>query len=175
MTANFGALTKEKRFPMTRFLSKQVFMRGAKLFVLTLVVAAYAASASATSITYVFTGSADGTLMQGEFGTPFTGALMTVTATGNTDDVTFSSGTYTDSIVTTTITIQGIGTMTVTPGTGSHDYVFDNQTDQKIGYGVTGILNCCDIIQLVNPAYASYNLQSSIGPLSSPADLSTAD
>jgi hypothetical protein len=127
-------------------------------------------SVSGTPITYVFTGTASGTV--GDFS--FSGALLTVTSTGNTNGVTFDSvnGTYRDSKLSTTITIAGIGTMTVTPGS---DYVFDNQPSSKIGYGVTGITNCCDIIQFVNAAYEGYDLKSSIGPFPSTSDLSTGD
>jgi hypothetical protein len=143
------------------------------LFVLALLVAAYAGSASATPITYVFAGTASGTVGESSF----SGALLTVTATGDTNDVTFDSvnGTYKDSKLSTTITISGIGTMTVTPGEGNSDYVFDNQPSSKIGYGVTGITNCCDIIQFVNTAYQTYALKTAIGPLPFDQDLSIAD
>ncbi len=144
-----------------------------QLFVLALLVAAYAGSASATPITYVFTGTASGTVSESSF----SGALLTVTATGDTNDVTFDSvnGIYKDSKLSTTITIAGIGTMTVTPGAGNSDYVFDNQPSSKIGYGVTGITNCCDIIQFVNTAYQTYALKTAIGPLPFDQDLSIAD
>ena len=125
------------------------------------------------AMSYVFTGTASGTL--GE--TPFTDATLTVTAIGNTDNVTYESqtGTYRNQTLSTTISIDGIGTMAVTPGAGQHDYVFDNQPDQKIGYGVTGIQNCCDIIQFVNEAYATYDLNSEIGAFEPTTDLSTGD
>jgi hypothetical protein len=150
-----------------------------QLFVLALLVAAFAGSASAVPITYVFTGTATGTLGGIEGGTSFQGALLTVTATGDTNNVTFDSetGTYNNNTLSTTITIAGVGTMTVTPGEGNYDYVFDNQGSQKIGYGVTGLQQgfCCDIIQFVNTAYQTYGLTTSIGPLPFDSDLSIGD
>ena len=140
-----------------------------------LLVAVYAGSASATPIYYVFTGTASGTLGESSF----SNKLLTVIATGNTDDVTVASGTYSDNKLSTTITIADIGTMTVTPGAGNYDYVFDNPTLEpygpRIGYGVTGIQNPSDIIQFTNAAYQTYDLKSSIGPLTSGMDLSIAD
>jgi hypothetical protein len=147
---------------------------------LALLVAAYAGSASATPITYVFTGIASGTLFNGEVPTPFSNVSLTVTAIGNTDNVTFDGeGTYRNSTLSTTITIAGIGTVTVMPGGSFHDYVFDNQTpfpnDGRVGYGVEGITNCCDIIQLLNTAYLTYDLKSPIGAFEPSSDLSTSD
>jgi uncharacterized membrane protein len=128
---------------------------------------------SVTPITYVFTGTASGTLN----GSPFSNKLLTVTATGDTNNVTFDSdtSTYRNNTLSTTITIAGIGTMNITPGEGNNDYVFDRQPDNKIGYGVTGITNCCHIIQLVSTAYQTYALKTSIGPLPFQSDLSIGD
>jgi len=67
-----------------------------QLFVLVLLVAAYAGSASAVPITYVFTGTASGTLGVGDGQISFEGASPTVTASGNTDNVIFHGiSTYT--------------------------------------------------------------------------------
>lgn len=164
-----------------------------KIFVLALLVAAYAGSASATPITYVFTGTAAGclgTFVVGDgtqcLGQSFEGATLTVTAVGDTNDVAFVGGIYRDNNVSTTITItggdiEGTITVTVTPSAGNYDYVFDNPTPfptpdvARIGYGVTGIQNPSDIIQFANAAYLTYNLTNSIGPISSPEDLSIGD
>lgn len=149
-------------------------------FLVLVVVIARAGAAGAVPITYVFTGTASGTV---NGSTSFSEATLTVTAYGNTDDVTFDSGsqTYRDSNVSTFITISGIGTMTVTPSAGNRDYVFDNQTpfgesgEGRIGYGINGITSCCDIIQFPNAGYLTYDLKSAIGPFASTADLSTGD
>jgi hypothetical protein len=147
-----------------------------------LLVVAYVGPASANPITYVFTGTATGTLGNGDSVLSFAGASLTVTATGDTANVTFASGAYTNNALGTTITItggniEGTVTVTVVPGEGQHDYVFDNQPSLKIGYGVTGLPegSCCDIIQFVNAAYGSYDLKSSIGAFPSTSDLSTGD
>ncbi len=137
-------------------------------FALAIAAAALLASpAVASPISYIFTGTTAGTLG----GQGFSG-LLTLTATGNTADVIFNgSSTYRNDIITTVIDLPGLGPVTVT-GT---DYVFDHQGAQKIGYGVNGIPLCCDIIQFIDPAYATYDLMSAIGPLAYPTNLSLAD
>jgi hypothetical protein len=156
------------------------------LFVLALLVAACAGSAGATPITYVFTGTATGTLGVGDGQISFEGALLTVTATGDTGDVFLSDGgttcpptdpgAYIDNKVSTTIAIAGGGiegtiTATVVPVGSNCEYVFVRQSTQTVGYGVTGITPyCCDIINFTNAGYATYDLKSSIGPISSPSD-----
>jgi hypothetical protein len=125
-----------------------------------------AQSAAATPIDYIFNGTAAGTLG----GQAFSG-LLTLTATGDTGDVTLAGSLYRNATVTTVIDIPGVGPVTVT----GPDYVFDSQSSSKIGYGVSGIPSCCDIIQFIDPAYATYDLQSAIGPLAYPTDLSIVD
>lgn len=124
-----------------------------------------AALVQAAPMDYVFTGTATGTL--GE--TSFTAVSLTVRARGDTNNVPFGGDVSFLSIVDTTIVIDGIGSMTVT----GPDYVFDNRSSAKIGYGVEDRARCCDIIQFVDPAYATYDLTTPIGPIPFAANLST--
>lgn len=132
-----------------------------------LLLAFIAAPVSASPIQYVFTGIATGALGT----TGFVDTLLTVTAIGDTDDVTVDGDVFRNGLVSTTITIDGVGSVDVT----GPDYVFDNQGSGKIGYGVQGIPFCCDIIQLVDLAYETYDLASDIGPIPFPSDLSILD
>lgn len=122
---------------------------------------------NAATINYVFTGTATGAL--GNIG--FINKLVTVTAVGDTGNVSDQGFAIMNPSVTTTIEIAGLAPVTVT----GDDYVFVAQSGNTIGYGVHDIPLCCDIIQLVNAAYASYDLASDIGPLASPENLSVLD
>jgi hypothetical protein len=114
--------------------------------------------------TYTFTGIASGSIGS----EAFSDATLTVTATGDVSTVMFTSPTYFLDIPggLSTFSISGIGSGTFTDET----YVFDN-TDGVAGFGDDGATKCCDIIQtsdsaIGSTAFATYNLQSSIGPLS---------
>jgi hypothetical protein len=113
--------------------------------------------------TYTFTGIASGSIGSASF----SDATLTVTATGDVGTVMFTSPTYFLDIPggSSTFSIGGIGSGTFTDET----YVFDN-TDGVAGFGDEGATSCCDIIQtndsaIGSTAFATYNLQSSIGPL----------
>jgi len=122
-------------------------------------------------ITYTFTGNADGTID----GTNFTDAKLTVTASGDTSDVTFNAPNQTYFLNFSggmaDFTINGIG-----GGTFTDAYVFDNQEFGVAGFGLTS-----DIIQthdssIGSTSFASYNLKSAIGPLGpESSDPSTGD
>lgn len=143
----------------------------------------FTSSARAASITYVFTGTATGTLGACEICTSFTNQTLTITITADTSNVTFDNvATYRNQVLTTTITISGIpGSVTVTPGNGNYDYIYD-LTDLvgggNIGYGLNTLNNgdCpCDIIAILNPAYATYNLEGPIGAVLPAQALATGD
>jgi hypothetical protein len=124
--------------------------------------------------TYTFTGIASGSIGSANF----SDATLTVTATGDVSTVMFTSPTYFLDIPggSSTFSISGIGSGTFSDET----YVFDN-TDGVAGFGDDGATKCCDIIQtydsaIGSTAFATYNLQSSIGPLGPEAsDPSTSD
>ena len=96
--------------------------------------------AGATPITYTFRGTASGTLDA----TSFTNALLTVTATGDTSAVFANCfgnpGIFCFNPSPATITIGGIGSMTVTGPT----YIFDNNNS-----GVAGLAWRPDIGELL--------------------------
>jgi hypothetical protein len=128
--------------------------------------AVLAMPAAAVPISYIFAGTAVGTLD----GQTFSGAL-TVTASGDTADVTPLSGNkFVNGVVSTVIDIVGLGSVSVT----GDDAVFVAQNSTKIGYNVQGLPICCDIIQFQNPEYATYDLVSAIGPIPFGSDLSIA-
>src|SRR5262250_2702673 len=129
--------------------SRQIFT---SIALIALVTIACTSSSSAVPITYVFTGTASGCFAPESC---FEDATLTVTAVGDTNNVTFASGVYNNPTLSTTIAITGFDPVTVIPGEGNHDYVFDNQNpfedtgEGRIGYGITGLPQgtCCDIIQ----------------------------
>lgn len=126
-----------------------------------------ATPAAAAPSSYIVTGTAVGTLG----GTDFAGAL-TVTITGDTDDIVSNvAGTrHTNETIGTVIDIPGLGSFSVT----GDDYLFVRQASDTIGYGVNGLPVCCDIIQFSGPAFDTYDLRTSLGPLAFPTDLSIA-
>ena len=138
------------------------------VFLLALIVTVAANVASASTITYIFTGVVSGVIG----GTDFADTNLTLTAVADTGSVVENpAGQFRVDPVSATIALSGIGTFTVT-GT---DYVFDNQTSNKVGYGVNGLVNCCDIIQVVDSAFGTYDLASAIGPIGNPSNLSVGD
>lgn len=113
-------------------------------------------TASAGSITFTESFMASGTVN----GTPFDGDV-TFTLTSDTNLIIGNcggSGIYCTPNGTATFNIQGIGSGSFT----NQFYVFDNQTVSVAGFSAIGIE---DIVDLSNTAFATYNLQSSIGPL----------
>ncbi len=138
------------------------------VFLLALVVTIAANVASASTITYIFTGVVSGVIG----GTDFADTNLTLTAVADTGSIAENPpGTFRVDPTTATVTLSGIGTFTIT---GS-DYVFDNQGSNKVGYGVNGLVNCCDIIQVVDSAFGTYDLGSAIGPIGNPSNLSVGD
>ena len=127
-----------------------------------------APSARATTITYTFTGVVSGVLGS----TSFASADLTITAVADTSAILQNPlGTFNISPANATISLSGVGSMNVT-GT---DYVFDCQSCNKVGYGVMGIPNCCDLIQVVDPSFGSYDLSTAFGPITNSTDLSVGD
>jgi hypothetical protein len=117
--------------------------------------------------TYIFTGTATGTIG----GAPFTSAAFTISAPGDFSTVSCVAGTCDLNVAGggTSYSIGGIGSGTVTDAT----YFFDNQTSDLKGSpaGLVGFGDVDDDIQMygaligANPVFSTYNLQSAIGPL----------
>jgi hypothetical protein len=116
--------------------------------------------ATAALITYTETAIASGSLG----GTPFTNALVTLTAHADTAQViTTFPGFLAVTNVTEAVAVAGVGTGTFTIST----HTFDNQRVTVAGTGSgTAALTEIDILDVRNPAFGAYDLKSSIGPLS---------
>lgn len=117
--------------------------------------------ARAEPITYTIQATATGTLGQ----TRYTNALITLTFTGNTDDVTSAGTLFQISTGTTTVTVDGIGTATFT------DKMAVNDVQPLSQVGITDLTNSNDVLDVLNPAFATYQLKTSIGPISSETPL----
>ncbi|MGO9260290.1 MAG: PEP-CTERM sorting domain-containing protein [Bryobacteraceae bacterium] len=128
-----------------------------------------APTARASAVTYTFTATGSGTIGT----TNFTDASVTVTAIGDTSTIfeavspPFSPDTFFDP-TQVSVSISGVGTANFT-GSGYIDgygplangYVFDNQTETLAGFGIES-----DNSDTGNPVFATYNLSTSIGPIS---------
>jgi hypothetical protein len=126
--------------------------------------------ASADTIEYTFQGSASGSIGN----TSFTNAAFTITLTANTNNISEFTMSCSPSVCTiydvaatsATITVDGV-TSNITSAIG----VYDNQGVDMLGLaritgpGMSGV--GMDLLDLSNPAFATYNLSSpitAIGP-----------
>jgi hypothetical protein len=116
--------------------------------------------AMASAITYTVSDTASGTLGA----TSFTGALVTVSFSGDTGTVFMSSaGFWENDIGTATVTIAGIGTATFTDAM----FAFDNQAAIAAGIGDNTCVGCrASVLDTFNSVFGSYDLMSAIGPIS---------
>jgi hypothetical protein len=144
-----------------------------------IVLLACAAPAKADPITYKLTGTGSGTIG----GLPFTDALVTVTLTGNTSNVTsvalFPGPNWLVNVGTTTINIPGIGLANVTDATAMYSSVVPFAGAPTFGlpvlpYVLLGQLDHppatnsqTSIAGMGSDALLGYNLQTSIGPITS--------
>ncbi len=142
--------------------------RIALVFAALVAAAGFAAPAAASPISYIFSGTANGTLN----GQVFSG-LLTLTASGDTAGVYAPNAvTLWNSTVNAVIDTPGLGSVTVT----NPDYVFVRNDLGIVGYGVQGIPSCCDIIQLDDPAaFTTYDLASNITSIILAANPSIGD
>lgn len=123
--------------------------------------------ASAAPVTYRFTGDIVGTLNGG-----VVSGFLTLMVTGNTDDITYPSPAYfLNSVGTSTFNLTGVGDFTVS----NPAYVFSRPDIGRVGFGVTGLEHCCDIIQVANAAFFGYDMKTALGPVSGPDNPSLGD
>lgn len=120
--------------------------------------------ASAAPITYTLTTTATGTLGA----SPFTDALVSVTLTGDTSNVTAGPPPFTDVVVnpgSATVSVSGLGTGTFTDSI----VIVDTLSDTAIlgGPGVLILDNTSGtgILLQTGSVFTSYYLQSSLGPI----------
>ncbi len=134
-----------------------------RLDLLAAVILVAAVSAHAAPITYTVTDTATGTLGS----TAFTNALITVSFTGDTSNVTGSGTFYTNSIGTGTVQVGSGLLATFTAG----PTFFDNQSFSRNGAitGAAGIgANNGSILDTFSDIFKTYNGTSAIGPITGP-------
>jgi hypothetical protein len=120
----------------------------------------------AAPITYTETVTASGTLGS----TPFANALVTLTQTADTANIVQSGVVIGIPATTSTVTVAGIGAGTFTIPTATFVVPI-----ASLGGLLAGPIDLTSfpIVALLNPAFATYDLQSSIGPLSGTAFINT--
>ncbi|MBV8706446.1 MAG: hypothetical protein JO028_04605 [Acidobacteriaceae bacterium] len=116
--------------------------------------------AAASAITYT-----EQTMGTGKLGaSSFTNALVTITFAGDTTNVSnFSPGILVNSPGTALVTVVGVGTASFTDTLA----VFDHQLEQA--FGIVDLSAGSDVLDLQNPAFATYDLRTSLGSVSSPS------
>lgn len=113
-------------------------------------------NAEAVPITYTEQVTATGSLGS----SIFTNALVTITFTGDTNNVyTPVFGALAKSAGTTVVAVAGLGTATFTDSMA----VFD--TPSNNGAGIADFTASSDVLDIMNTAFATYDLRTSIGPL----------
>src|SRR5262245_37704814 len=117
--------------------------------------------AQAEPITYTFSATGSGSLGPN----PFSNASVTLTATSDSSMVTMEEpGLFVVPNLTATVSVSGLGAAAFTIPTST----FDNQATSAAGInGLSFVFP--DILDLLNPALATYDLTTSIGPLTGPA------
>jgi len=116
----------------------------------------FSGAASATPITYIETATATGMLGA----SPFTSALVTLTFSGDTSNVTIlGAGFFLNVVGTGTVSVSGVGTATFTDRIGA----VLNQGIPFAGFDddSTALLMLTD----VNAAFATYDLGGAFGPI----------
>lgn len=109
----------------------------------------------AEPITYVEQAVASGSLGSQSF----SNALVTVTFTGDTANVTGGAGNLSNAVGEATVTVAGIGTATFTDSSVG---AFVNQSRNAAGIAD----NNGSILDTFNSGFGSYNLSTPLGPLS---------
>lgn len=114
-------------------------------------------NAEAVPITYTEQVSGTGSLGS----STFTNALVTITFTGDTENVfTPVFGVLANSAGPTVVTVLGVGEATFIDNMA----VFDTPTNK--GVGIADLTANSDVLDIVNTAFATYDLRTGIGPLS---------
>jgi hypothetical protein len=115
--------------------------------------------ASAGPVTYTETVTASGRLGA----TGFTDALMTLTATADTADVTNPfSGLFVLIHPRVTVDVAGVGSAVITEDL----YMFVNQPFRIAG--IADQIGGYEVLNVTNSVFATYDLKTSVGPVSGP-------
>ena len=116
-------------------------------------------SASAAIIDFTYSGIASGQWLNGLYsGQSFTNKAFTITASSLTELVTPYSDGYKTTTSGATVTIEGYGSFAVTSETA----VWVGNTFGRSGFGIR---NSSDILSLGDSAFDTWNMQSSLGPI----------
>ena len=116
-------------------------------------------SASAALINFTYSGIASGQWLNGLYaGQSFTDRAVTITASSLTELVTPYSDGYKTNTSGATVTIEGYGLFAVTSDTA----VWVGNTFGRSGFGIR---NSSDILSLGDSAFDTWNMQSSLGPI----------
>jgi hypothetical protein len=120
-----------------------------------------AGQATAAPITYtLLAGGASGSLG----GVPFNNAALQITANADTTQIVHPLN-YDVPNLLATVTVDGLPTATFTIST----LTFDNQGTPALGVESGTVQSpSLDILDIVNPAFANYNLSTPLGPLVGP-------
>ena len=130
--------------------------KGFSAFVFTLLLLASASTLQASSVTYTFTGTGTGDLN----GVAFTSTPFTITVVGDTSNiVSCFTVVLCNPATSATIAISGFPLATFITAT----QVFDSPGFPALGF--ERAVNSADLLDLSDPAFATYDLATSIGPI----------
>ena len=130
--------------------------------------AVVASSASAADIDFTYSGVASGQWLNGLYsGQSFTNKAFTITARSLTELVTPYSDGYKTNTSGATVTIEGYGLFAVTSETA----VWVGNTFGRSGFGIR---NSSDILSLGDSSFDTWNMQSSLGPITSTGSFNEA-
>jgi MYXO-CTERM domain-containing protein len=116
-------------------------------------------AANAAVIEFSYTGTASGRWFSGTYsGQSFTNKAFTITARSLTELVTPYSDGYKTNTSGATVTIEGYGLFAVTSETA----VWVGNTFGRSGFGIR---NSSDILSLGDSSFDTWNMQSSLGPI----------
>ena len=113
-------------------------------------------AAQAAPIIYTISSVGSGSLGSNSFND----ASFTITATADTSQISLlSAGVFIVPDLSATISISGLGTATFTSATN-----FSNENTEAVG--INSGPGALDILDVLNPVFETYNLSTSIGPVS---------
>ena len=122
------------------------------------------ATAKAEPIKFIFTSVGYGSLNT----VPFADQLVTVTVDGDTDNILTNVPGFGDDTQTLinglfTVTVPSVGSDTILENgyVGNTGYVFSSEGAEEVGFGHNG-----NDLGQYSPAFATYALRSSLGPIS---------
>lgn len=119
-----------------------------------------ASTASASSITYTESATINGSLA----GQSFRNALITITGSGDTSNVTGGGGFYQNNLSGVAFTISGVGGGTFTDSM----YTFVNQGwSPAAAVGFADFTQGGSLLDTLNSVFATYDLTTAIGPITS--------